>query len=190
MCSPPLQGERASSTAATRRSEATCTRASRRRRALHCCTVRRRRAAHNASKVVKLRAGGAWVRGRVLPLYGIVFLPSGAVLRGITLRRSSTLLVPLPWCCARPQNHGILAYLASSPRQVRREPPCQRSDLSLAGDGRASRCVGQDRLQVRGGDAIAVRCMKPSEISRSGRDCTRLQRLQGARRPEMHVVRA
>ena len=147
----------------------------------------------NVCKVVKLSAGSACVRGRPLPLYGIVFLPSGAVLHGITLRmpeRSSKLLVPPPWCCARPQNHGILAYLASSPRQVRREPPCQRSDLSLAGDGRASRCVGQDRLQVRGGDAIAVRCMKPSEISRSGRDCTRLQRLQGARRPEMHVVRA
>ena len=100
-----------------------------------------------------------------MPLYDIVFLLSGAVLRGTTLRRSSKLLVPPLWCCARRQNHGIRAYLASSPRPVRREPPRQRSDISVAGDGRASRCVRQDRLQVRGGDPIAGRGMKPSEIS-------------------------
>ena len=55
---------------------------------------------------------------------------------------------------AAPGQAGMLSRL-----------PHQRSDLSVVGDGRASRCMRQDRLQVRGGDAIAGRGMKPSEIS-------------------------
>ena len=164
VCSPLLRAECAASTAATRRSKAMCTRASRRRKALQCCTVRCRRAAHNTCKVVKLRPGGACVR--VYAGESCLTARLQAHVR-TCWREAESCWVPPSWCCARRQNRGIHGYLASSPRRVRRELSRQRSDLLVAGDEHASRCVRWDRLRVQRGDDIAGRGTQPSEISRS-----------------------
>ena len=78
-------------------------------------------------------------------------------------REAESCWVPPSWCCARRQNRGIHGYLASSPRRVRRELSRQRSDLLVAGDEHASRCVRWDRLRVQRGDEIAGRGTQPSE---------------------------